>query len=206
VLGLTGGFFGVAILSGADLFNLGRDALLGDLAVIAASLSYAFAAIVARRHLRTENPISLGACQLAFALVLITPFTLALEPPSAAAQIELGEWLAWLALGFAGTGLAYWAYYWLIAEVGAVKATMVTYILPAVGVFLGWAVLDESLGWNILLGLALIVAGIALVNEVAISDRWRRPLFHPRAPVPSPKPVAEPPPLAGSPVGEPGEG
>jgi hypothetical protein len=57
-----------------------------------------------------------------------------------------------------------------------------------------------------LLGLALIVAGIALVNEVAISDRWRRPLFHPRAPVPSPKPVAEPPPLAGSPVGEPGEG
>ena len=203
VLGLTGGFFGVAILSGADLFNLGRNALLGDLAVIVASLSYGFAAIVARRHLRGENPISLGACQLAFALVLITPFTLAFEPPSAVSQIEFGEWLAWLALGFAGTGLAYWAYYWLIAEVGAVKATMVTYILPAVGVFLGWAVLDEGLGWNVLAGLALIIAGIALINEVAVSERWRRPLL--RAQASRSEPLADPPPVAGSPVGDPGE-
>jgi drug/metabolite transporter (DMT)-like permease len=204
VMGLTSGFFGVAILSGADLFNLGRDALLGDLSVIAASLSYAFAAVVARRHLRGENPISLGACQLAFALLLIAPLTLALEPPSAAAQLEVGEWLAWLALGFAGTGLAYWAYYWLIAEVGAVKATMVTYILPAVGVFLGWAVLDESLGWNTLAGLVLIVAGIALVNEVAVGDRLRRPLLEPQ-PARPPEPLPEPPPMAGSPVGDPQE-
>ena len=203
VAGLLGGFIGVSILSGADLFNLGRDALVGDLAVVAASLSYALAAIVARRHLRAENPISLGACQLAFALLLITPFTLVLEPPSAVGQIEFGEWLAWLALGFAGTGLAYWAYYWLIAEVGAVKATMVTYILPAVGVFLGWAVLDESLGWNVLVGLALIVAGIALVNEVAASERWRRPLWKPQAHPLRLEPLADPPPVAGSPVGEP---
>lgn len=202
VLGLTGGFFGVAVLSGADLFNLGRAALLGDLAVIAASLSYALAAVFARRHLRAENPISLGACQLAFALLLIAPITLALEPPSAAGQIELNEWLAWLTLGVGGTGLAYWAYYWLIAEVGAVKATMVTYILPAVGVFLGWAFLNESLSWNILLGLALIIAGIALVNEVAVSERWRRPLFE-RGQPPSREPIPEPPPIAGSPVGEP---
>lgn len=177
VLGLIAGFSGVAILSGSDLVEIGGSALLGDLAVVGASLSYGLAAIVARRHLRGENPISLGACQLGVALVILTPPTLLLEPPTEARHLDFAEWGAWLTLGFAGTGLAYWAYYYLIAEVGAVKATMVTYILPAVGVFLGWIVLNEGIGWNVLLGLALILVGIALVNEVRVSAAMRRPLF-----------------------------
>jgi drug/metabolite transporter (DMT)-like permease len=176
ILGLLAGLAGVTILSGGDLLDLGRDALIGDLAVVAASLAYGCAAIVARRHLRGEDPIALGAVQLSFAFLVITPVTLALEPPSAAGRLEADEWAAWLALGLGGTGLAYCAYYWLIDQVGALRATTVTYIIPPVGLFLGWAVLDESISWTALAGLALIVAGIALVNEVVGSSALRRKL------------------------------
>ncbi|MEX2238640.1 MAG: DMT family transporter [Dehalococcoidia bacterium] len=178
ILGLCVGFAGVAVLSGGDLLNFDRDALFGDALMLIASLSYGLAAIVARRHLRGDHPISLAACQFSFALVIMTPLVLLFEPPTEAAHLSVKEWGAWLALGFAGTGLAYWAYYWLIGEVGAVRTTMVTFILPAVGVFLGWLALDEDLGWNALAGLVLILAGIALVMELAVSRRWRRPLLN----------------------------
>ena len=59
-----------------------------------------------------------------------------------------------------GTGVAYVIYYALIAEMGATAASFVTYIIPVVGIILGWAILDEHLAWTGFLGMALIVVGV----------------------------------------------
>jgi drug/metabolite transporter (DMT)-like permease len=76
--------------------------------------------------------------------------------------------LSVLALGVFNTGFAYVMYLWLVAEVGAVKTSLVTYVIPVTGLLLGWAVLDETIGPAAIAGLVLIVAGVALVNRAAL--------------------------------------
>jgi drug/metabolite transporter (DMT)-like permease len=67
-------------------------------------------------------------------------------------------------LGFVNTFIAYIMYYWIIRELGAARSSMVTYIIPAVGLALGAIVLNEVIDWRLLVGAALIFAGIAIVN------------------------------------------
>ncbi len=78
-------------------------------------------------------------------------------------SLSTEAWLSLLALGIGGTGAGYIAYLWLINVMGSVRASLVTYIIPIVGLFLGWLVLDESIGLNTVLGSLLIIAGVAVV-------------------------------------------
>jgi drug/metabolite transporter (DMT)-like permease len=73
--------------------------------------------------------------------------------------------LAALELGLLGTGLAYILYYWLIQRLGAVRTTLVTYIIPVVGLVLGALFLQEALHFWALGGLLLIALGIWIVNQ-----------------------------------------
>ena len=60
---------------------------------------------------------------------------------------------------------------------------MVTYLTPPCGVFLGWLLLDEPIGWNMLGGLALILLGVALVQGVPLYRIIGRPSPEPAVPV-----------------------
>jgi drug/metabolite transporter (DMT)-like permease len=72
--------------------------------------------------------------------------------------------LALLALGAGGSGVAYILFYGLVQRVAATQAAVVGYLIPVVAAILGWAVLDEHLGPELFVGLALILAGVAAVN------------------------------------------
>jgi drug/metabolite transporter (DMT)-like permease len=78
-------------------------------------------------------------------------------------SLSVEAWLSLLGLGIAGTGIGVAMYMWLIDNVGAVRSSTVTYIVPVIGLFLGWAVLDESIGLHTIIGFALIIAGVAAV-------------------------------------------
>ncbi|MCZ7578976.1 MAG: DMT family transporter [Dehalococcoidia bacterium] len=91
--------------------------------------------------------------------------------------------LSALALGALGSGIAVAAYMWLIQEAGPVSASVVTYLIPPVGVFVGWLVLDERIGWNMLGGLACILAGVAFVQGFPLRRLAGR---RPAAPLPAP--------------------
>jgi drug/metabolite transporter (DMT)-like permease len=162
VLGLLTGFGGVAILSGGDLTDLRGDGLLGHLAVVGAAASYGATAVFARARLQAEDRVTIQAVQLAMAAVILIPLSLAVEG-APALDLSTKAWLAWLTLGALNTGVAGVVYYWLIKHVGSVRTSLVTYIIPTVGLLLGAVVLDEELGLNALLGAALIVAGVAMV-------------------------------------------
>ncbi|MPZ23920.1 MAG: EamA family transporter [Dehalococcoidia bacterium] len=191
VVGVIAGFFGVAVLSGADVLQFNRQALLGDAAILGASLSYSAASIVARLHLRGEHGISLSALQMLCAFVLVAPLALLTEPISHLGRLELKHWLALVTMSVGASSLAYWAYYWLINNAGLIKTSMVGYLLPAVGVILGWLVLSEDVGWNTLAGLLLIASGIAFVNGMipglslqSIRRQGSPPLAQPALPGP----------------------
>jgi drug/metabolite transporter (DMT)-like permease len=135
---------------------------LGHLAVVGAAACYGAGAVFARARLQAEDRVTLSVIQLTMAALLLAPFSLAIEG-APTLDLSAKAWLAWLALGVVNTGLANVVYYWLILHVGSVRSSLVTYIIPTVGLLLGATVLGEELGLNALLGAALIVVGVAIV-------------------------------------------
>ncbi len=75
-----------------------------------------------------------------------------------------------LALGVVGTGLAYVLNYRLIADEEAAAASTVTHLIPVVAVTLGAIALNEPLTWNLLLGVLIVLVGIALFEGMLITS------------------------------------
>jgi drug/metabolite transporter (DMT)-like permease len=162
VMGLLAGFGGVAVLSGGDLTGLQRDSLLGDLAVVGAAACYGVGAVFARARLQIEDRVTISVVQLVLAGLVLVPALLAADG-APTLDLSTKAWLAWITLGVVNTGLANVVYYWLIKHVGSIRTSLVTYIIPTVGLLLGAVVLDERLGISALFGAGLIVVGVAMV-------------------------------------------
>lgn len=163
VAGLTAGFFGVAILMQERVEGFDRESLLGIPPMLLATFCYAVSALAIRRWLPHVPALALTIGQVGWATVFLAPVALA---TGAFSQIDFGwrEWASLAALGCIGSGLAVVAYMQLIREMGAVRASVVTYLMPPVGVFLGWLLLDEALTWSMAAGSVLILGGVALVQ------------------------------------------
>jgi drug/metabolite transporter (DMT)-like permease len=73
--------------------------------------------------------------------------------------------LAVVALGVVGTALAFVIFYRLIAELGAGRASLVSYLAPGVALIYGATLLDEHVGWAAITGLALILGGVAVASR-----------------------------------------
>ncbi|HVE98338.1 MAG TPA: DMT family transporter [Mycobacteriales bacterium] len=177
VAGLLLGFVGVVVVLGPWRGADDDNQVSGQLAALAASASYGVALNYARRFLSTTgiSPVVLSSCQLSIGVVV-----LALAAPLAGWQpVTLTSRVvgAMLALGVLGTGVAFVIYHGLIRDVGATTASMVTFLIPVVAVALGVVVLDEPLGWNLFVGGAVVIFGVALAE-----GRLRR---RRRVPVPS---------------------
>src|SRR3989304_1298443 len=128
-----------------------RPWLLADLLVLAVFASAVPFILISWAELHIDTGIA----------SVLNSTSLAVEG-APALDLSTKAWLAWLTLGALNTGVAGVVYYWLIKHVGSVRTSLVTYIIPTVGLLLGAVVLDEELGLNALLGAALIVAGVAM--------------------------------------------
>ncbi len=174
--GIAVGFAGVVALVGPSLSDLTESSTLGQLAVVAASVGYGASTVYARHNLY-GNPVGLAAGQMLLSAAIMAPIALAVDRPFDLSPSG-GAMGSWLALGLMGSGLAYAVFYWLIQRITATQASMVAYVIPLVATFLGWAVRDERLGPNALLGLALVLVGVAAANG-GLSALIRRLLREP---------------------------
>ncbi len=173
--GLGVGFLGVIVLTGGEVYDLRDSTVLGQLAVVGAAACYGAGAVYARSLLKEEDPVALTGGQLVLGTVLVLPIMLGVRgTPDYSLSVE--AWLSLLALGVLGTGIAIIIYLWLVDNVGSVRSSLVTYIIPIVGLFLGWAVLDESIGLSTVLGCALIIAGVASVMRGQAPSSQRLPV------------------------------
>lgn len=162
--GLGVGFLGIVVLVSRDL---GPDALRGNLwgqlAVIAASVSYALAITFSRKHLRGQPPVLQAGMVLLIASGMMAITTPIVERPLNLPETGLG-WFAIAWLGLLGSCAAYLLYFYLINAWGPTRASLVTYVFPVIGLLLGIIFLKEPADWRLLAGSALIVAGIGVVN------------------------------------------
>jgi len=172
VCGLLIGFAGIIVLTWPQLRGGLQASLWGELAVIVGSLSYAIAAVYARRSLAGQSPIIASLGQVSMGFLLFIPFSLLEKPWTFNPSIR--AILALLALGVLGTGVAYIIYYRLIQGLGATGASLVTYIVPLFGIFWGWAVLGERLSWHAFVALLMILVGLVLVNNLLATNKAQR--------------------------------
>jgi drug/metabolite transporter (DMT)-like permease len=159
--GIVIGMVGVILLFAADLTG-SRDAALGGLAVILASVGYSVGSYILKRSLPDAPRLGVVAGVMAMSTLLLLPAALATAP---AAAPGLGPVAAVTALGIVGTGIAFVIFYSLIATVGAVRSMLVSYIAPGFAVAYGTVLLGEPLTAAIVAGLALILAGSWLGAE-----------------------------------------
>lgn len=179
IAGMAIGFVGVFILATREVTEEGQVSphFLGAMAVVAASFCYAFFTVYSRRHLTKDRyePVMVSAGAMTFAAIssgivmVIAPLLggQAMTPLASVTTDTLG---AVLLLGALNTFVAYLMYYWVVRDLGVGRASMVTYITPAVSVFLGALVLNEVIDTRMIFGTVLIFFGIAVVNLKAF--RW----------------------------------
>ena len=157
--GLVVGFAGVAALVGLDLS--GGDALsFAEVAVVVTG--YATAPAIIARRLSTVPSLAVVAGSLALTATLYAPVGI-LQLPSSLPPVNV--LLAVAGLGVVCTAIAFLVFFALIAEVGPVRATVITYLNPAVALVLGVLVLSEPLTAGAAIGFALILCGSVLATR-----------------------------------------
>ncbi|WP_145317546.1 MULTISPECIES: DMT family transporter [unclassified Rhizobium] len=169
--GVALGIGGAAIMIGPGLFaNLGGPTW-AKLAVIGAAISYAFAAVFAKRF-RDIKPVVVAAGQLTASTIVMIPIVLLLYDPGEIISTNISIWLAIGTLAIVTTAFAFILYFNLIASAGATNASLVTLLVPASAIILSAAFLGERLEPYEFLGLALIVSSLVVVDGRLL--RWRQ--------------------------------
>jgi drug/metabolite transporter (DMT)-like permease len=181
--GLLAGLGGVALLAGPTA--AGGDAL-SITEVMLVAVCYATGPLIASRKLGDLPPLGMTAACLGFASIVYAPLA-ALTWPAAAPSWQVLGALAGLAV--VCTAAAFPLFFRLIAEVGPARASVITYVNPAVAVALGVSVLGERFTPAMAGAFALILGGSVLATR---SGGRRAPIVPESAPYPGTAPPAAP--------------
>lgn len=179
LLGLLVGFVGVVIVTSPGLSGEGTS-VTGELALLGAAFSYAVGAVYSRRFVRGLRPMIPAVFQVTFAAIITGVAALLVEQPWQATP-DLQAVVSILWLGLLGSGVAYLIVFRLFAHWGATRTTLVAYVIPPVGIVLGFVALQEPVDGRLIVGTMLIIAGVAFVNS-----RWGRRELYGRARPPQP--------------------
>jgi drug/metabolite transporter (DMT)-like permease len=157
--GLLVGLGGVALLLGP---GAPHGKTLSVLEVLGVAVCYATGPVIASRKLSKLPSLGMTAVCLAFAAVVYAPLA-AVTWPSA---VPAGKVFAAIGgLAVICTAIAFVVFFALIAEVGPAKATVITYVNPAVAVVLGALVLGERITLAMVGAFALILGGSVLATR-----------------------------------------
>jgi len=173
LLGVLVGFAGVALLVGFP----GRGGLLASFAVVLAALAYATGATLGAHLSHGTQPIVVATVSTAAAALMVTPFGIATLPSSVPGWKECASIVV---LGVLATGVAYILLFELLRGAGASRSILITYLIPGVALIYGAVFLGEPIRGLSLVGLALILGGVAL------AARGRRPAAARATPVVEP--------------------
>lgn len=168
--GIALGFIGVATAIGLSTLSHLDLTSLGQLAVVASSISYAAAATFARKVLRGLPPQMLAAGMLTGSALTMLPLAGWIEG-APALTFSAPTWAALTYLSLIATALAYLLYYRVLAMAGAGNLLLVTLLVAPVAVLLGALVFQEAIGASGYIGFALLAAGLILIDGRILKPR-----------------------------------
>ena len=170
-MGLLIGLLGITFLVW-DRFELAlSDSTFALVAAVCGPVCYALSACYAKKYLSGFSPFVNATGSSLTSGVLLLPlawYWCPTEPVSATA------WSAALVLAVLCSAVAYVLYYRLIQHIGPARAMTVSYLVPVVGLFWGWMLMDEHFTLRTLLGVLLIFSGLALANGLGNNLSFKR--------------------------------
>ena len=165
--GLVWGLCGVGLLmSSTEVGAQSRAGLLGGLAVLGASVSWAAGSIYARKAPLPRSPFLASAMQMIVGGLVLS---LAAAIAGEGAQLHLSAFsmkslLALVYLIVFGALIAFTAYIWLLGVSTAARVSTYAYVNPAVAVLLGWLLANERLDARAALAVVIILSAVVLVS------------------------------------------
>lgn len=163
IVGVVIGIVGTAIMIGPDLLlNVGGP-VWPKFALIGASISYAFALLIAKRLRDIPAPV-IATGQLTASAIIMLPVSLIGYGPSAMTAGGGTVWAAIVGLALISTALAYLLYFRLVADAGATNASLVTLIVPVSAILLGVTILGETLDIVEFAGITVIALGLVVID------------------------------------------
>ncbi len=174
LVGFLVGLVGVGVLAGVHPEG-GWWGAAGTLAVVVASVSYAIGALWGQRLIAGASGLVLSASSMLGGLLVLLPLGLWQMPGEVPGWKETGSVIA---LAVIGTALAQIILYRVLRSDGAARVSLVTYLLPMTALIYGVLLLGEPLTWEELVGMALILGGVAL-GSGAVRFQRREPVAAP---------------------------
>jgi drug/metabolite transporter (DMT)-like permease len=171
------GLVGVGVLAGIHPRG-GWWGVAGTLAVVVASLAYAIGSLWAQRLVARTSALPLATASMIGGAIVLLPLGLAQLPSQVPGWKETGSVIA---LAVLGTALAQIILYRVLRSDGAARVSLVTYLLPVTALFYGVTLLGEPLTVEELVGMALILGGVAFGSGAV-----RMPRREPAPATPSP--------------------
>lgn len=161
---------GAALGLGGVIFIIGPSALsdldlasLAQLAVLAATVSYAFAGVWGRIALFGQPPLVNAFGMLVGSTFLMMPVVLLFEGYPTY-DVSLPVWSSLIAMATLSTAFAYMLYFSILAMAGAANLLLVTLLIPAFAIGLGVAFLNEQMRPSAWIGFAIIALGFAVTD------------------------------------------
>lgn len=168
--GILIGIAGTAVMVGPGLVAGIGGPVWAKLALIGTALSYACAALYAKRF-GAWRPELIATGQLTASTVIMLPIALAWSGTAGLFPHSGEVWAAVLGLGLASTALAYTIFFRLIRSIGPTNTSLVTLLVPISAILLGVLVLGERLELFELAGMATIGAGLLIIDGRLFSRR-----------------------------------
>jgi len=163
VLGLIVGFFGVVVLVSDELAVPAQGKALAIVAAASAPLLYGIAANYTAEKLAGVSALSVATFSQLSAALCLLPLLFWFMPPQ---MPSFEAWMAILALAVLCTSLAYLMFFRLLAEIGSTRAITVAFMVPLFGSLWGALFIDEEITVMMMVGMAIVLFGTALVTGV----------------------------------------
>jgi drug/metabolite transporter (DMT)-like permease len=164
LVGLLVGYAGVIVIVYPGLATSTGGQISGELALVGSTIVYGIGAVFARAKIRGLRPMIPAVFQVGFAFVIITVLAFVNERPlDVTWNTEALVAVIWL--GIFGSGLAYLLNFRLLGRIGATRTSILAYFLPIVGIVSGAIMFGETIDVYVLIGTAMVIGGVALVNS-----------------------------------------
>jgi drug/metabolite transporter (DMT)-like permease len=170
--GIGLGILGVAVLAGVDPQG-GWSGVVGTLAVVLASISYAVSTLYSQRKLGDSSGLLVSTASTVWGTIVLLPFGIVQGPSELPSWEALGSIAM---LGVFGTGVGLLMFLYLIEHFGSARASLVVYLLPVTALLYGALLLDEPVRLTAIAGLVLILGGVALGSGAVRPIRRRHPV------------------------------
>jgi len=159
IFGIILGFLGILVLvnpaNGSATLGASGFALVG-------ALSYSFSGVYIQKYQLKANKFVLIGWAMLFGGLLLTPLSFFNLPDQMPNNNAIAA-LLWL--GIVSTGIAYLGYIRLIEQIGAVRTSTVTYLLPVFSIIWGSIFLQEKITWIIFGGFIFVMIGMYFANN-----------------------------------------